>query len=214
MQNLRPPPSKPIKKNRMPGIIFVIGLHVVFVWALVSGLAQATVQLLRGDLETTVVAETTADDAPPPPPPPDFKPPPPTVPPPEIVIDLAPVQQQQQTTVTVATERPAEPPPVVAAAPPPPPPTPPTRTDRSQVTEADYPPISIRLQEQGVVEIRCLIGLDGMVKQTELVKTSGHNRLDEAAAAYAKRRFRYKPATQDGMPVEAWIVTRVTFRLN
>ena len=203
-----------MKKNRTPGIIFVVVLHVVMVWALVTGLANSTIALLRGDLETTVVAETAADDTPPPPPPPDFKPPPPTVPPPEVVIDLAPVQQQQTTTVTVQTERPAEPPPVVAAAPPPPPPTPPVRTDRAQVTEADYPPISIRLQEQGIVEIRCLVGTDGMVKATELVKTSGHNRLDEAASTFAKRRFRYKPATQDGMPVESWVPVRVTFRLQ
>jgi protein TonB len=203
-----------MKKNRMPGIIFVVGLHLFLVWALVSGLARSTVALLRGDLETTVVAETAADDTPPPPPPPDFKPPPPTVPPPEVVIDLAPVVQQQQTTIAVQTERPAAPPPVVAAAPPPPPPTPPVRTDRSQVTEADYPAISIRLQEQGIVEIKCLIGTDGMVKATEIVQSSGKPRLDEAAQTFAKRRFRYKPATQDGNPVEAWIAARVTFRLQ
>jgi protein TonB len=213
LQDLRPPPSKPIKKNRMPGVIFVVVLHFVMIYALYSGLAEATVGLIVGDLETTVVAETAADDTPPPPPPPDFKPPPPSVPPPEVVIDLAPIQQAQNTIVAV-TDRPAPPPPPVAAAPPPPPPTPATRIDRAQVTEADYPPISLRLQEQGVVEIKCLIGTDGMVKQTELVKSSGHNRLDEAAANFAKRRFRYKPATQDGMPVDSWITTRVTFRLQ
>jgi TonB family protein len=53
-----------------------------------------------------------------------------------------------------------------------------------------------------------------MVKQTEVVMSSGKARLDEAAQTFAKRRFRYKPATQDGMPVEAWIGARVTFRLQ
>ena len=67
------------KKNRTPGIIFVIIFHIVMVWALANGLANSTIDLLRGDLETVVVAEVAEDEGPPPPPPPDFEPPPPTV---------------------------------------------------------------------------------------------------------------------------------------
>jgi periplasmic protein TonB len=216
LEALRPPPPKPIKKNRMPGIIFVIVLHVVMIYALASGLANSTIDLLRGDLETTVVAETADDDAPPPPPPPDFKPPPPSVPPPEVVIDLSTAPPPAQTqTITTTVDRPAAPPPVVAAAPPPPPPSPPVALARPPVGEADYPAISLRLQEQGVVELKYLISEGGQVQQTEIVKSSGSQRLDEAAQTLVKRKWKFKPATQDGKPVAAWGgPVRVVFQLK
>jgi len=199
----------------MPGIIFVIVLHIVMIYALASGLANSTIDLLRGDLETTVVAETAADDAPPPPPPPDFKPPPPSVPPPEVVIDLSTAPPPAQTTAIQTTvDRPAAPPPVVAAAPPPPPPTPPVATTSHAVTANDYPAISLRLQEQGVVGIRFMIGTDGAVSEVEIKKTSGSERLDDAAVTMVKRRWKYKPATQDGKPVAVWQEANVVFRLQ
>ena len=199
----------------MPGIIFVIVLHVVMIYALASGLANSTIDLLRGDLETTVVAETAADDAPPPPPPPDFKPPPPSVPPPEVVIDLSTAPPPAQTTAIQTTvDRPAAPPPVVAAAPPPPPPTPPVATTSHAVTANDYPAISLRLQEQGVVGIRFQISTEGTVSEVEIKKSSGSERLDDAAVTMVKRRWKYKPATQDGKPVAVWQEANVVFRLQ
>jgi hypothetical protein len=41
LEALRPPPPKPIKKNRMPGVIFVIVLHIVMIYALARPLASA-----------------------------------------------------------------------------------------------------------------------------------------------------------------------------
>jgi hypothetical protein len=71
------------------------------------------------------------------------------------VIDLSTAPPPAQTTtITTTVDRPAEPPPVVAAAPPPPPPTPVVILARPAVTEADYPAISLRLQEQGIVVFR------------------------------------------------------------
>jgi protein TonB len=215
MEALRPPPPKSIKKNRMPGIIFVIVLHIVMIYALASGLANSTIDLLRGDLETTVVAETAADDTPPPPPPPDFKPPPPTVPPPEVVIDLTTAPAPTNTTaIQTVTDRPAAPPPVVAAAPPPPPPTPAVATTSHAVTANDYPAISLRLQEQGVVSVRYQVAPDGSVSEVEVKKSSGSERLDDAAVAMVKRRWKFKPATQDGKPVAVWQEANVIFKLQ
>ncbi len=55
----------------------------------------------------------------------------------------------------------------------------------------EYPKISRRLLEQGVVTLRFLLGQDGQVLQTEIAKTSGYDRLDIAArTALARCQFR------------------------
>lgn len=211
LQSLRPPPPKKIKRNRTPGIIFVVVFHVLLVYALVTGLANSAVQFARENLVADVVSEADKDETPPPPPPPDFKPPPPDVVLPEVSIDLA--TAPPPTTTTTITNAPRVEAPVVAAAPPPPP-TPPTPTTSHAVTADDYPPISVRLQEQGVVEIKYLVGADGTVQDVQIVKTSGHDRLDAAAIAMVKRRWKFKPATQDGKPVSQWLPAKVLFQLR
>ena len=203
------------KKDRTPGIIVVIAIHVLMVWALASGLANSTIELLRGDLETTVVAEVAEDEGPPPPPPPDFEPPPPTVAPPDISIDLAPQVQAQQQTITTVVERPAPPPPVVAAAPPPPPIIPPRPGPRNVVDpNQDYPPISVRLQEEGRVQLAITVAADGTCKDAQVVTSSGKTRLDEASVNLCKRKFRWTPATQAGAPIEARVNMNVTWQLK
>ena len=75
LQDLRPTHGKGLKKNRLPGIIFVIVFHVAAIWALAAGLANKTIELLRGNVKAVVTTEVAQEDLPPPPPPPDFKPP-------------------------------------------------------------------------------------------------------------------------------------------
>jgi TonB family protein len=82
-----------------------------------------------------------------------------------------------------------------------------------RVTADDYPPISLRLMEQGTVEVRVLVGTDGLVKDFELITTSGRPRLDEAAFDFAIRRFRYKPATSGGDRIDSWVNETVVFAL-
>ena len=76
-----------------------------------------------------------------------------------------------------------------------------------------YPPASRRLEEEGTVRLRFLIGTEGQVLQAEVEKSSGFPRLDEAArAALAKCQFR--PATVDGKPVRTWATVPYTWRLE
>ena len=214
MLSLRPPPVKKIRKNRTPGIVFVVVLHAFLGWAFVTGLAQQTVELLAENLEAAVVSEETVDEAPPPPPPPDFEPPPPVVPPPQVIIDLAP-RQTANTAIQAVVDRPAPPPPVPAAPPPPPPITPPSaRGNANAVGAADYPAISVRLREQGRVILRiCVLG-DGSVGDVMLVTSSGFSRLDDASITMVKRKFRYNPATQGGRPIEHCQNEAVTWQLR
>ena len=76
-----------------------------------------------------------------------------------------------------------------------------------------YPAASERAEEEGVVMVRVRIGTDGRVLAAELKASSGHIRLDEAAVAHAKRAWRFKPATRDGVPVESWREVPVRFEL-
>jgi protein TonB len=216
LQELRPVHGKGVKKNPWPGIIFVVAFHAVAIYALASGLANSTIQLLRGNVQAVVAVEKVEENAPPPPPPPDFKPPDVVAIAPEVTIDLA--QAPPPAATTAITAAPPKPPAPVAVAPPPPPPPPPptpaVATTSHAVTADDYPAISIRLQEQGTVAIKFVIGADGSVSNCEVSTPSGKPRLDEAACRMVQRRWKYKPATQDGKPVSVSQQANVVFQLR
>ncbi len=95
--------------------------------------------------------------------------------------------------------------------------TPPLRTPASvsaaQCVKPAYPSASQRMEEEGTVSLRFLVGVDGRVIQSEIEKSSGFPRLDEAArAGLAKCRF--QPATVDGRPEQAWASMQYTWRLE
>lgn len=184
-----------MKKNRLPGVIFVVVLHIFLVWALISGLATATMDLVIGNIEAAVVTEEEIEDLAPPPPPPDFEPPPPVVPPPSVIIDIQRAPVENTTAIQQVVDR-AAPPPV--AAPPPPPPIRPFTADGNgnRVTARDYPAISIRLRETGLAVVNVCVEADGSVSDVTLVTSSGHDRLDNATIRMVNNRFRYNPATQ------------------
>lgn len=66
-----------------------------------------------------------------------------------------------------------------------------------------YPIASRRLEEEGAVALRFLIGTDGKVIQSEIEKSSGFKRLDEAARAGLSKCL-FHPATVDGKAEQAW----------
>ncbi len=110
--------------TRVVGFTIVVLIHMVFVWALASGLARKAYEKVVGPIETKVIEEVKKELPPDelPPPPPLKAPPPPFIPPPEIQItapvSMAPTITQTTTTPPPKTEiRPA--PPVVHAPPPP-----------------------------------------------------------------------------------------------
>ncbi|WP_275683449.1 energy transducer TonB [Scleromatobacter humisilvae] len=117
--------AKAQARGRGTGLAIVAGIHVLFGWALVSGLAQHVVDAVRKPIDMAIIAET---PPPPPPPPPKIEkvvdrpkaatPPPAYVPPPEVVPPPAP---PAPTITATASVPPPEP---VVAAPPAPTPAP------------------------------------------------------------------------------------------
>ncbi|HEX5281807.1 MAG TPA: energy transducer TonB [Micropepsaceae bacterium] len=92
--------------------------------------------------------------------------------------------------------------------------TPPVATTTHTVTADDYPPVSIRLEEQGKVAIKYLVKEDGTVGDCNVTTSSGKQRLDDAACAMAMRRWKFKPATQNGKPVAEYLTAEVVFQLK
>jgi len=72
----------------------------------------------------------------------------------------------------------------------------------------------MRLQEQGKVQIKYTVGTDGDVSECAVTMTSGKPRLDDAACTMVKKRWKFKPATQDGKPVATSIPAEVVFALK
>ena len=83
-----------------------------------------------------------------------------------------------------------------------------------QTGKSVYPPVSIRLQEQGKVAIKYTIATDGSVTECAVVTGSGKPRLDDAACTMVKKRWKFKPATQDGRPVAVSLPAEVVFALK
>jgi len=88
------------------GIGIVLGLHLLLGWALVNGLAQRMIEVIKAPIETKIIEEVKPPPPPPPenlPPPPKFAPPPPSfVPPPEINVNPPPTPAPTITTTQVA----------------------------------------------------------------------------------------------------------------
>lgn len=75
-----------------------------------------------------------------------------------------------------------------------------------------YPTSEIRAQTEGKLTARVLVGVDGRVKAIEILKTPSKG-LAEATRRHALARWRFKPATRDGVPYEDWMTMTLSFRL-
>jgi protein TonB len=90
---------------------------------------------------------------------------------------------------------------------------PPRPVSASRCTKPAYPMDALRAEAAGVVTMRFLIGADGAVQETKLVKSSGHASLDQAAID-ALSKCRFKPAAVDGKFVEHWQEVKYTWSLD
>jgi protein TonB len=181
-------------------------LHLVLLWAIQSGLAQKVVQVAKVVVQAELISEVTPSLPPPPAPkpPPPAPPPPPTAP---VVTTPSPAAIQLPAAPSVAT--PVTPPAPAAPA---------VRTSAviqagATCAKPDYPSASRRLEEEGTVTLKFLIGVDGRVMQAEVEKTSGFQRLDEAARN-ALSKCQFKPGTVDGKPEQSWASIKYTWRLE
>lgn len=65
---------------------------------------------------------------------------------------------------------------------------------------------------EGSVLLLVVVGTDGSVQSVSVYKSSGYGVLDDAAAA-AVKRWRFSPASRNGVPVEGRIYVEIGFNL-
>ena len=191
----------------MTGLAFVIILHAILITALINALDDVVEPVARPPFTAHVIEHEEQLPALPPPTPPVIDRPPPAVPPVPTVTIVPPQGPRNTITPPVST---------------PPPPTPiipliseiPPRAITATQTGPIYPAISRRLAEQGSVRLRLTIGTDGSVIDATIISSSGFPRLDEAAARWVRRNWRYEPAMRGDMPIQATTEATLTFRLE
>lgn len=88
-----------------------------------------------------------------------------------------------------------------------------TTINSSSCEKPAYPSASARLNEEGTVQLKFLVGVDGQVIQSDVEKSSGFRRLDEAARQ-GLSKCTFKPGMKDGVPVESWASMKYTWKLN
>ena len=84
---------------------------------------------------------------------------------------------------------------------------------QSNCPRPEYPSASKRLEEEGTVTLRFLVGSDGKVISAEVEKSSNFRRLDEAAKS-ALMKCQFKPSLKDGIPVEGVAKMNYSFKLD
>ena len=173
-------------KRHLVGFTFVVLLHVLVVYALMTGLAKQAVEVIKKPMTATIIQEIKPPPPPPPPPPRRIElpkmaaPVKPYVPPPDVP---PPAPPPPAPTITVATPTPPPPQPYVIAPPPPPappavvvaPPAPPKPAIRRGITpvqrvDPEYPRAAIRAGvEKGRVLARVNIDEQGNVTAVNIV---------------------------------------------
>ena len=202
------------------GLTAVVVLHGLLFWAINSGLARKFVKVIKGPVEAVLLEEAKPDSPPPPPPPPpppkNLPPPPPAYVPAAEIQVAAPSPVNAIAAVSNTPQAIASPSPLPVQSTPQPV-SPPVQTaaviSAASCEKPDYPSASKRLEEEGTVQLKFLVGVDGKVIESAIEKSSGFRRLDEAARA-GLSKCQFKPATLDGKPQQSWASLRYTWRLE
>lgn len=218
------------RRNTLVAVAVVV-FHVLAIWALQTGLLVRALQVM---VPVQILSEFID-------PPKPVEPPPPT-PPPQVkqqvkskevakpavlapqLLAIADPTPAPNAPVGVTTP-PPPPPPIaapVAAAPAPAPLAPPA-PPRVELPSSDadylhnpkpvYPPMSKRLNEQGKVLVRVLIGEDGKPQKAEIRQSSGFDRLDQSALN-AILQWRFVPGKRGGVVEAMWHIVPINFVLE
>ena len=77
----------------------------------------------------------------------------------------------------------------------------------------DYPALSVRKGEEGRVLMMVLVSADGAAEDVQIEKSSGFDRLDNAAVA-AVKKWRFIPAKKNNQPLSAYVRVPMPFILE
>ena len=195
-------PKKGLTPERMAGLVFGGVIPAVFIWALMAGLIPRFTIPIEPPIDAPIIKKKVIVDQPPPGPvidrhvdTQDIQPPP------------IPNDNSSDHTITL-------PPGAGGGNQWAGPGDTPVHGVMATHTIPPYPPLSIRLEEQGTVMLRLEISTDGSVTNATVEKSSGSSRLDQAAITWVIQNWRYQPATKNGVPVATTTEAAVKFDLR
>ena len=81
-------------------------------------------------------------------------------------------------------------------------------------TTPPYPPLALRLGEEGSVMLRLTSSMQGLVTDAAVVRSSGYDDLDQAARSWILVHWRYRPAMRGGVAVASAGDVQVRFDLK
>lgn len=194
-------------ERKAASFVAVGALHVGLIAALMAGLTPIVVKNIPHDVTVFFTPEVTPPPAPPAPP--KFalaQPLTDTMPPP--VWDTKDKPDNQIAVAHNENPPPVDNHPIRTVLP-----TPVISLIGSHTTPP-YPPLSRRLGEEGRVSLHILVAADGRVTDVTIAKSSGVQRLDEAARDWVRANWLYRPATKDGMPIGSQTDAVVVFNLK
>jgi periplasmic protein TonB len=184
------------------GITFVVLIHVIVIYALVTGLARKAIEVIKKPLTATIIEEIKAPPPPPPPPPPrKIAEPPkvqpiiqPYVPPPDVPV---PTQPTEPVISSVTPTPPTEPvviaPPPVAVAPVAPKPAVRKGLVPVEVIKPEYPREAIRAGVQGG-KVVCLLDVDEKGNVTDVkIKSAQPPRVFDREVVTTLMRWKFIP---------------------
>lgn len=221
-------PDKGLQPSRNAIIaLAVVALHVGFIWALQSGLLMRAVEIIVPAEVLSQFIEPPAPKVTP------VTPVPPALPTPPKPVKKAEAKAPAPLPLAIADPTPSpnaptgattpQPAPapiataaVVAPAAPPSPPTvqlPSSDANYLQNPKPPYPALSRRFNEQGKTTVRVMIGVDGLPQRAEIAKSSGFDRLDDAALATVMR-WRYVPGKRGGVAEAMWFNVPINWVLE
>jgi protein TonB len=182
-----------------------VSLPLVILWALANGMGTKIADH-GGPLVYVPERDDKIEPRTPPPLPAMKILPPLTAAPPVLVIEPP---ARPDSLVVPVTPPPAKPQPPSAAGP-----------DRAASaipathTSPPYPPLALRLGQEGKVTLRLTVLADGHVGKADIEVSSGSIELDNAAQGWIVAHWRYKSAQDKGQPVVSQILATMIFNLK
>ncbi len=82
----------------------------------------------------------------------------------------------------------------------------------ASVLQPEFPSSMIRAEIEGSVVVRVLVGVDGRVKDVQIVRAE-HPDFAEATKRQALKKWRFIAGTSDGQPIESWREMTVRFEI-
>jgi protein TonB len=188
-------------QKRVLSLAMVGGIHVAVIWAIIVGLYQHGSIIPSGPIK---IVDVKPKVDPPQPPKTDITktfvdPHLATAVPPDFTIDT-------DSTNTITVARVESHPPTITVSP--------VQGIAGTHTIPPYPASAIRGGIQGTVTLRLEVGSDGGIESAAIAESSGSAVLDDAAVAWVKSHWRYRPATQNGTAVASTTLAAVTFNLK